>query len=458
MQENGVIGGGWYGKDITQNIADEIGGASLNPLSQRFGLYKANRTFGTGFEDNARIAHYLSKRREGYSAVEAAKSVDKFLFDYGDLTWIEQNVLKRVLPFYTWSRKNIPLQLGAFVKNPGKFATAAKIQKTVEERISRPDERYMSDYLKNNSPMRTRTNEDGTTQYLLLGQWIPAAQAIQFLSQPQDEVLRGITPMVTIPSDLMNNRSFFKDTLGSDEPIEKYEGEMGSFLGFDMRKKLINVLRGVRVLNEIDKLNPGLIFGGKDIPSVFPGGSQNRGGRRNPDSSQTSRAIGFALGKTSTYDPEDSKDYYDQDTEDRMAEYSRALDQALRFGNEKRAKEILSEMEQFNIDRSGKKNDTLETYGLMGDEYLEDRLRQKQAEYERNDIRERMREMIREGIATGKTETIIEALKLDPTYAKDALRDAAKEKSIESLPDKDKKLLYEVEKMKTEKRLNPFYK
>jgi hypothetical protein len=114
MEQQGVTGGAQYGKDITQTIADEIGGKSWNPLSQRFGLYRANRAIGTGFEDNARIAHYLAKRRDGYSAVEAAKSVDKFLFDYGNLTFIEQNVLKRVLPFYTWASKNIPLQLGQF--------------------------------------------------------------------------------------------------------------------------------------------------------------------------------------------------------------------------------------------------------------------------------------------------------------------------------------------------------
>lgn len=457
MEQQGVIGSGWYGKDITQNIADEIGGASWNPLSQRFGGYKANRAIGTTFEDNARIAHYLSKRREGFSVVEAAKSVEKFLFDYGDLTWIEQNVLKRVLPFYTWSSKNIPLQLAEFVKKPGKFATAAKVQKNVEERVSKPDERYLSEYVKNNSPMRIRTNEDGSTEYLLLGQWLPAAQAIQFLSQPQDEILRGISPMVTIPSDLWNNKSFFKDTIGGEAPIEKYPGEMGSFLGVDMRKKAVNVLRGIRVLNEIDKWNPGLIFGGKDTPSIIPGGSQNRGAKHSPDSTEMSRFLGLIMGKTSNYNPENSKTFYDKDTEDRMGEYTRALDQALRFQNPERAKEILLEMEQFQQERDGKQSKVLEQYNLMGDQYLDDRFAQKQAEFERDTTRKKMREMIREGIKSGKYDMVQEAMKMDPTYAKDAVKDAVKETSQENMSDENKKMLYEVEQMKTKNRLRPYY-
>lgn len=461
MEQQGVIGSGWYGKDITQNIADEIGGASWNPLSQRFGMYKANRAIGTTFEDNARIAHYLSKRREGFSVVEAAKSVEKFLFDYGDLTWIEQNVIKRAIPFYTWVSKNIPLQLAEFVKNPGKFATAAKVQKNIEERVSQPEERYLSEYVKNNSPMRVRTGKDGSTQYLLLGQWLPAAQAIQFLSQPVDEILRGISPMVTIPTDMWNNKSFFTDTLGENEPIEKYPGELKSFLGFDMRGKIVNVLRGIRVLNEIDKLNPGSIFGSKDSPSIFQGltdnASENRGSKQSPDSDQASRTLGFLFGKTSNYNPENSKRYYDQDTEDRMGEYTQALNQALRMNQPDLAKEIMIEMEQFNAERAGKKNKHIENYNLIGERYFDDLAKDKKAEFDRNTTREKMREMIREGIKSGKYDIVQEAMKMDPTYAKDAIKDAIKETSKDGMSNENKKMLYEVERLKTEHRLQPFY-
>jgi len=491
MKKNGVIGTGQYGGDITQTIADELGGAKwLGTLgghklplpavfSQNFGLYKGNRAVGSAIEDNAKIAHYLQKIGEGYGPKQAAESVKKYLFDYGDLTFTEQNLLKRVMPFYTWTRKNLPLQIQSFVNNPGKFSNAATLQRNIEGQVERPEEKYLGDYVKENSPMRLRTNSDGTTSYLMLGQWLPAASAFQFLSQAPKEIIRQITPIASVsqmalvpidkilrnvsndklnvPKELIRNESFFSNSLGEQGKVEKYPGEMKSFLGVDMSGKMANVLKGIRVLNEIDKWNPGLIFGGKDIPSMVPGGSENRGAKHSPDAPESARFKDFIIGKASTYDPENSKKYYDADTEDRMGEYTRALDQAQKFKNPDRVKQIILEMEQFQQERDGKKSKVLDQYNLMGDQYLKDRYENKQAEFQRDDVRKKMREMIREGIKSGKNELIQEAIQLDPSYAKSAVSDALKETNTEQMSEKDKKLLYEIEQMKTEMRLQPFY-
>ena len=48
----------------------------------------------------------------------AAQEVKKSLFDYSDVSRFERDVLKRFMPFYTWTRKNIPAQLASLVKNP----------------------------------------------------------------------------------------------------------------------------------------------------------------------------------------------------------------------------------------------------------------------------------------------------------------------------------------------------
>jgi hypothetical protein len=44
-------------------------------------------------------------------------------FDYNDLTDAEQSV-RRIAPFYTWSRNNIPLQMRAIIMQPGKIQRA----------------------------------------------------------------------------------------------------------------------------------------------------------------------------------------------------------------------------------------------------------------------------------------------------------------------------------------------
>lgn len=457
MKKLGVIGTGQYGGDITQSIAEELGGASLAPWKQNFGLYKGNRAIGSAIEDNAKIAHYLQKIGDGFNPKEAAESVKKYLFDYGDLTWGEQNILKRVMPFYTWTRKNLPLQIEQFFNQPGKFSNVGTAQRNIESGVETPDERYLNDYIKGNTPMRWSTNEDGSTSYLLLGQWLPAASAVQMLSQNPKKLLEMISPVYKVPRDFINNQSFFKDTLGENQPIEKYPGEMKSFLGMDMGAKTANILRNIRVLSELDKLNPGKIFGGKDTPSMIPGGSQNRGARQTPDAPELTRWRDFLVGKTQTYDPKNSKTFYDRDTERRMGEYTQALDQALRYKNEDQAKQIIRDMEQFQAERQGGENKVLNQFNLMGDQYLEDRFKNKQAEYARKDAREQMKQLIKEGVRSQNPELIKQAAQLDPTYLKDAIKAVTQELATEKVPDEVKRKLYQLEQKKTEQRMLPFY-
>jgi hypothetical protein len=51
---------------------------------------------------------------------EASTRARKYGIDYADMTPFEKNVMKRVVPFYAWQRKNIPLQLEALLSQPGK--------------------------------------------------------------------------------------------------------------------------------------------------------------------------------------------------------------------------------------------------------------------------------------------------------------------------------------------------
>ena len=48
----------------------------------------------------------------------AANKVKEALFDYSDLSLFERNIMKRVMPFYTWSRKNFPVQIKHLALNP----------------------------------------------------------------------------------------------------------------------------------------------------------------------------------------------------------------------------------------------------------------------------------------------------------------------------------------------------
>jgi hypothetical protein len=297
-----------------------------------------------------------------------------------------------------------------------------------------------------------------------LGQWLPSAQAMDFLSQPLENILGMITPGLKLPLEtLLNKSSFFKDTLGSYENIQSYPGQTKNFFGLDMNPKTINAIRSIRVLNELDKLNPGGIFGTKEKGSIWnklgiENASNSRGSRYSPDSSQASRILNLITGKMSNYNEENSKYFYDKDTEARTAEYKSALNNALKNGQTDMAKGIIKEMSQFLQEREGKANKDVQGYELMGDKYFEDLAQNKAAETERDIIRTKMREQIRQGIANNDTDAIREAMKLDPSYAKNAIRDAVKENAQAQYTPEQQKKLYEIEQAKKRLNLQPFYK
>jgi len=336
--DNGAFGKGQYSGDIEQAIKDEmmtlreaLGNASgYNPFSQSNIAIKANQNVGSFIENNARLAHFIKKLEDGYSPLGAARSVKKYLFDYTDLTETEQKIFKRIAPFYTWTRKNIPLQLENLVYQPAKWASVPKVVSAIESGKAQPEtEKYMSSYLKENIPVNVGQDENGNYQYFMLGNWLPSAQAIDFLSQPFENITSMITPFAKTPLELWSNKStFFKNTLGEPSQIEYYRGQPGEFLGMEMPKKTIHLLRNIRILNDLNNF--------LKTPT-----------RDEPENSDMVKIMNALFGKAATYDVGLSAKSYGLETEGRITDYKKSIKKALREGNKDYAEKIEKEMKEF---------------------------------------------------------------------------------------------------------------
>lgn len=136
--ENQVLEEGFFNTDLTGKAELAIEGkrgkgqwlkSKFNPKNpeQMWGV-PTGRKVGEHIEDNARLAHFISKLDETGDAAQAAASVRKYLFDYGDLTPFEREVGKRVHAFYTFTRKNTPLQFEELVRNPAAVNRLAALE------------------------------------------------------------------------------------------------------------------------------------------------------------------------------------------------------------------------------------------------------------------------------------------------------------------------------------------
>lgn len=285
MSTRGIFGEGQYGGDITRRLEEQIQGASKNPLtlSTKNPILQGGFKMGQTIEDNARIALYIDQLNKGASLDKAAEHVRKYLFDYGDVSPFEKNVAKRVLPFYTWSRKNLPLQLEALATQPDKINKLNLAQNNVQQafNVEQPDLSQVPDYIREQAPMYAGSDkETGTVSVIPLQGLIPTMDVGSLtkfmntetapegvsrgkLANALSTTLGGVSPLIKAPLEFVANYDFFRK-----KNIQEFQGQTADMLGVKMPVHLAKLLSNIVMLNEIDRANPGAIFGSRMVDPI----------------------------------------------------------------------------------------------------------------------------------------------------------------------------------------------
>lgn len=158
-RQQGVLNSGFFDSDLRgRDLIRSIRGSSRQEKAefwrQQFTdprnsvAIKQGSAIGGHVENNARLAHYFSKLDEGLTPLEAAESVKRTLFDYAELTLFEQQKLKRLVPFYTFMRKNTPIQLRNLMLEPRRFLTSRRLIEGISD-TSESDHRALPDWALN---------------------------------------------------------------------------------------------------------------------------------------------------------------------------------------------------------------------------------------------------------------------------------------------------------------------
>lgn len=204
---------------------------------------------GSRNEDWAKVAVLLDGLYKGMSPSTAVERAHKYLFDYDSLGTVEKAIMPRLFPFYRWSRFNIPLQLEALATRPAKFTGAYDAIQAIREHVGEPpEERFLPEWMKDQTPVPVKKFGPGKYGYFLLGNWLPAADLVR-ASDPSALAGGMLTPLIKAPFEYAANWSLF-----TRQDVERFPKEVGDFLGLKLRQRDINLLRNVRLLNEADKL------------------------------------------------------------------------------------------------------------------------------------------------------------------------------------------------------------
>lgn len=259
LVDHGLIGSGFFGIEtrVTGNRVREILEDSTKPAAfarvaqelRGMNPLKANGTLGQIGEEMSKIGAVISRLRKGDSLEQAVATTKKALFDYGDLTDFERKTLRRVMPFYSWTRKNAELLLQVAATKPATLSMIPKLQLNIEREAAgddqlppslRPAHIAKEGGIQISGGMNPRFLNAGYMLPLgelnLLNPLAPATAANQILDQ--------IGGPAGLAVDLATNYDRF-----FDRPIREYPGQTKDFLGVSMPPEAKHVLRSVRPLN-----------------------------------------------------------------------------------------------------------------------------------------------------------------------------------------------------------------
>lgn len=271
----GVIDNGFVSAELTEALQDQLAKSTWNPLSRKGKLARASRSVGVWAENQRRLAFFIKKLDDGLSFREAAISTKKYLFDYGELSDFEQQVLKRMAPFYTFTRKNLPLQLRAVIREPGKLGVITKVQTAIEPDDADEIKANLPRWIKDGHPLVLPfRRKDGKAVVVPLGGLLPVFDLAKL---PSDEALGAVidmlSPIIKQPLEFGMNRDFFRgidiEELSSkgdaifdqliNVPWLNNKGTVNEFLGGMFNNTQAKAIRdNFRPIREIDNLfQPG---------------------------------------------------------------------------------------------------------------------------------------------------------------------------------------------------------
>jgi hypothetical protein len=178
------------------------------------GISQSVQHFSDARENMHRLGHFMfliNKDTKSGSLVEAANAagarVNQIHANYTDITDFEKNVMRRLVPFYTWQRKVTPIMFKQTFTDPGRVIAIPKIYAGISGQPSNgqgffpsPAElvpSYMQDLLQIDLPGG------------IGGPRSPYGDTVGKILNRPGSLIDSVTPAIKVPIELKTGRSLF---------------------------------------------------------------------------------------------------------------------------------------------------------------------------------------------------------------------------------------------------------
>lgn len=199
---------------------------------------------------------YANKNPKYVTKLGARDAIDatkKVLFDPKNLSPFEQKYMKKIIPFYTFTKQNLIFQANNILTNTSKYNRLVKTFNKAYEAIG--EENYRQ-YQKENFELPVSVGDGGLTTLKLN---LPVSDLGEYLSNPLQRLVSSTSPLIKTPFELSSGVDTFTGQDISDRSgLETLARSLGLTNVYNAGGNLVNLATGET------EMTPATI-----VPSIF---------------------------------------------------------------------------------------------------------------------------------------------------------------------------------------------
>lgn len=228
-----------------------------NPIEGLIGQdaihFKAARVLGAWVEMQQKAKLVVAGLSKGMSMDEALRLAAKGGFDYRALSMFESKIMRRIIPFYSFNRKNVELQLHVLKENPQRINQVIRsienVQNLWETNLTEKEKDNLPAYLKEYLSVSVGRTKTGVPQFVRsFGTPIEAfTELVKFQAEGKGTIertflgtLAKVNPYLKVPIEIgFQKDSFRQRDLKEVYTAKEFEVLEGTALGDFMHLRKI---------------------------------------------------------------------------------------------------------------------------------------------------------------------------------------------------------------------------
>ena len=228
--EGGFLGKGKDIQDLGELVDKTTKNVNKNALEKIVdGIFTGNMNLNEWVDNRNRMALLIyAERNPKYLAKlgvnDSIGAVKKVLFDPNNLSDFEKNTLKRIVPFYTFTKQNLMFHADNIMKNTSRYK---RLVKTFDETYdSLPDDTYKP-YQKENMQIPIGLDSEGNVATLKTN--LPVSDLGEYIENPLQRLVSSTSPLIKAPFEAVTG----KDVFTGQDLYKSTPDQLASWLGID---------------------------------------------------------------------------------------------------------------------------------------------------------------------------------------------------------------------------------